>query len=523
VEAINRSKIWSVVLVNEEDLMKLKDELNEFKKFNESKISEIKIEEVKPEEKKDVDKKENDKSVENKNGLTEEKEMELKEKKIQNESNKKINKMKSSVKSKKIGFKLMLISMLLIPGLQVLFVVGCNTKYLIRKPFFIIISILIVLLLGTLIYGINTFLKNRSANKIRLKKWLRNILCIFMGLYVIGCMTLLLLLYGPSDRFRTWYITTGMQTMNHQYLVRWFYSEKQINEVMSKNYIKESGESTDKTLIDKEKPVKYNEYEKELLEHEEGEPYKIVTFEVNGAKAYIAAVFDPSKVKLEVTNKIGVIGEYVTKMMERNSALIGINAGGFVDTGNNLGESPTGITIKNKEIITNNEYGGTTSSGGIIGLTDDDVLVLLKNKTAQEAIDMGVRDAVSWGPFLIVNGVASEVSGNGGWGGGARSAIGQRKDGTILFLVVDSNAYRTTGAGMEDLVKIMQRYGAYNAANLDGGTSSVMDVKRQVAISEYGADCHDYFSQYACHINDPIDSQRIHQTRYIADAWIVVE
>lgn len=494
--------------MNEEDLMKLKDELNEFKEFNETKLEDNQVSETETKEKNKVESKEEKKD----------------ETKPENEKTKKdSNKTKLSSKKKKLGFKLALISMLLIPGLQVLFVVGCNTKYLIRKPFFIIISVLIVLLLGTLIYGINIFIKNRSANKRRLKKWLRIVLGIFMSLYVLGCITFILILYGPSEKFRTWYITTGMQTMNHQYLVRWFYNEKQINEVMSKNYIKESGESTDKNLIDKEKPVELNEYEKELLEHEEGEPYKIVTFEVNGAKAYIAAVFDPSKVKLEVTNKIGVIGEYVTKMMERNDALLGINAGGFVDAGNNLGESPTGITIKNKEIITNNEYGGTTSTGGIIGLTDDDVLVLLKNKTAQEAIDMGVRDAVSWGPFLIVNGVPSEVSGNGGWGGGARSAIGQRKDGTILFLVVDSNAYRTTGAGMEDLVTIMQRYGAYNAANLDGGTSSVMDVKRQTAISEYGADCHDYFSQYACHINDPIDSQHIHQTRYIADAWIVVE
>ena len=290
-----------------------------------------------------------------------------------------------------------------------------------------------------------------------------------------------------------------------------------------KNYIEESGESTDTSLIKNEGKVEYNEYEKELMEHEEGEPYKIINFEVNGAKAYLAAVYDPSKVKLEVTNQIGVLGEYVTRMAQRNNAILAINAGGFVDSGNNLGESPTGITIKNKEIITNNEYGTATSTGGLIGMTDDNVLVLLKNTTAEQALEMGVRDAVSWGPFLIVNGVASTVSGNGGWGGGARTAIGQRKDGTILFLVVDSNTYRTTGAGMEDLVQIMQRYGAYNAANMDGGTSSVMVVPRNVAINKYGSDCHDYFSTYACNINDPIDSEGIHQTRYIADAWIVVE
>ncbi len=427
------------------------------------------------------------------------------------------------VKKKKLGFKLILLNIFLIPVLQVLFIIGCNSDYLIRFPFLILIGILELFSIFFLIYGCNIFNKNKKSNKRRLKKWLKVLIYIFEIIYILGCISFIILLYGPSDKFRTWYITTGMNTMNHQYLVRWFYSEDQINEILSKNYIEESGESTDTSLIKNEGKVEYNEYEKELMEHEEGEPYKIINFEVNGAKAYLAAVYDPSKVKLEVTNQIGVLGEYVTRMAQRNNAILAINAGGFVDSGNNLGESPTGITIKNKEIITNNEYGTATSTGGLIGMTDDNVLVLLKNTTAEQALEMGVRDAVSWGPFLIVNGVASTVSGNGGWGGGARTAIGQRKDGTILFLVVDSNTYRTTGAGMEDLVQIMQRYGAYNAANMDGGTSSVMVVPRNVAINKYGSDCHDYFSTYACNINDPIDSEGIHQTRYIADAWIVVE
>ena len=426
-----------------------------------------------------------------------------------------------NAKKKKLGFKLILISSLLIPGLQVLFIIGCNSKYLIRFPFFILVIVLMFLFILLLIYGLKVFFNNKSSSKRRLKKWLKILMSIFMTFYIIGCIVFVVLLYGPSDRFRSWYVTTGMKTMHHQYLVRWFYNESQINEVMSKNYIKESGESTDKSLINIGQKEEYNEYEKEIMIHEKDEAYKIISFDVKGAPAYLAAIYDPSKVKLEVTEKIGVIGEYVTKMAERNNAILAINAGGFVDLGNNLGESPTGITIKNKEIITDN--GADLDTGGIIGMTDDNVLVLLKNTTAQEAIEMGVRDAVTWFPFLIVNGVPSGVSGNGGFGGGARTAIGQRKDGTILFLVVDSNSFRTTGAGMEDLVEIMKRYGAYNAANLDGGTSSVMAVTRKVAIDKYGADCHDYFTNYACPINDPIDATGTHQTRYVADAWIVVE
>lgn len=427
-------------------------------------------------------------------------------------------------KKKKLGFKLILFSLLLIPGLQVLFIVGCNSKYLLRLPFFIVVIVLLIAMVIQLIIGLKLFVENRDSNKRKLRKWLKVLFSIFMSIYVIGCTTLIVLLYGPSARFRTWLITTAMATMDHQYYCQIFFNNEQINSILSQNYILESGESTNTDLInqDSDEPIVYNEYEREIMMHEEGEPYKIVTFEVNGATAYLAAIYDPSKVELAVTQQIGVIGEYVTHMAERTGAIMAINAGGFIDQGNNLGESPTGITIVDKQIITNNEYGTATSTGGIIGMTDDNVLVLLKNATAEQAIEMGVRDAVSWGPFLIVNGVPSQVSGNGGWGGGARSAIGQRKDGTILFLVVESNSIRTTGAGMEDLVEIMQRYGAYNAANLDGGTSSVLAVPRDVAKNKYNASCHDYFTNYACPINDPIDATGTHQTRYVADAWIVM-
>ena len=56
------------------------------------------------------------------------------------------------------------------------------------------------------------------------------------------------------------------------------------------------------------------------------------------------------------------------------------------------------------------------------------------------------------------------------------------------------------GADMDDLIRIMQRYGAYNASALDGGTSSVMVENYKV-------------------INDPIDSTGAHKTRPIATAF----
>ena len=151
-------------------------------------------------------------------------------------------------------------------------------------------------------------------------------------------------------------------------------------------------------------------------------------------------------------------------------------------------------------------------------MTYDNKLVLIKQATAAKAKSMNVRDGVSWGPFLIVNGKKSFMKGNGGWGYAARTAIGQRSDGIILLLVVNSNSTRTKGADMVNLTEIMSNYGAVNAANLDGGTSSVMILPKKEAL-KYRSDCTDNY----CYINDPVDSSLRHKTRGIPTTIIITK
>ncbi len=427
-------------------------------------------------------------------------------------------------KKRGIGFKLILLSLLFIPVMQVLFIIGCNSNYLIKKPFFVLICIINVILFICLICGLKLYFEYKNASNRRLKKSVKKFLTVFMIIYVFGCVFFTLLLYGPSDKFKNWLVTTAMQTMNHQYYCKWFYSDKQIEEVLNNNYVEESGESTDTSLIHQEdeedKEITYeNEYEEAVLKREKGAKYKIIELNVNGCKGYLAVIYDPSKVRLAVTKNLGYSGQLVTKMAEDHNAILAINGGGFYDPGNNsAGGTPNGYTISYGKVVTNGEYGVNTQAGGLIGFTEDNVLVLLKNKTAKEAQAEGIRDAVTWGPFLIVNGKPSFIKGNGGWGYAARSAIGQRADGIVLLLAINSNSTRTKGADMVDLTEIMQNYGAINAANLDGGTSTVMVLPKAQA-QQYRPDCADNY----CYINDPIDGDLLHRTRAIADAWIVEE
>ncbi len=343
--------------------------------------------------------------------------------------------------------------------------------------------------------------KYSTSNKVKI------IFTYLFRLGILGIIILLFLLYGPYNGFRDWLITTAMTTMTHQYFATWFYNDEIINSVLDRNKVIETNETTDTSLIDTDSSYATsgnykNEYERQILERDpKNNDYKIINISGKGYSGYLVAVYDPSRIKTVVTAKLGSSGQYLTTMAENNDALIAINGGGFNDPNfNSTGGSPLGITVTNGKYVTTASYKG---SGGLMGFTEDDKFVLGK-MTVTEAKKMKIRDAVTFGPFLIVNGKSSEVLGNGGWGTAPRTAIGQRKDGIVLFLVVDGRTASKPGADMDDLIEIMENYGAYNAANLDGGTSSVLVVNNTI-------------------VNDPIDSTGAHKTRPISTGFIVTK
>ena len=404
--------------------------------------------------------------------------------------------------SKKKGIVLLFSSLFLIFTSLVFFIIGCNSTRLIsdiNKRLSLTILILSVILL---IYSIFLLIRFRYRRGFKKSKVI--IFSAFIGLYVVGCSSFLFILYGPIDNFRTWLITTAMMTMNHQHYCKWFYNDEVINEVLANNYVGRSEEDTNPNLVTFDEEVVYeNEYEKAVLKRDKDALYKIIEFEVNGCDAYLAVIYDASKIKVGVSKRIGVSGQYIYDMTREQNAVLAINGGGFYDPNyNSNGANPLGVTIADGKIITDIQY--DSMNGGIIGFDLENRLVLLRDASAKEAVAYGLRDAVTMGPFLIVNGKMADIKGNGGWGYGARSAIGQRKDGIVLMLVVDSNEFRTKGASIRDLAEIMQKYGAINAANLDGGTSSAMVVNNEL-------------------INDPINSALEHKTRGIPTIFKVVE
>ena len=350
--------------------------------------------------------------------------------------------------------------------------------------------------------------KIAKKEKVKMKTWQKIVVVIICVALTCGS-GLGFLLYGPYPNFREWLITTAMTTMRHQYLAKWFYSQKTIDAVLKNNYVKSVDEDTDLnaiTFVDysKSKGMYKNKYEKEILSHEDGEKYKLININSDGMRGYLVAIYDASKVKVGTATNLNVKGEMLTTIAKNNKAIVAMNASGFNDPGYmGNGSKPHGVVIQNGKVVSNN--GNVPVSGGVLGFTKDNKFIM-KKMTAQQALEKGIRDAVEFGPFLIVNGTPSFIKGNGGWGTAPRSAIGQRQDGIVLFLVMDGRDYAhgIDGVGMVELTEILMKYGAYNAANLDGGTSSGLVINNQL-------------------INKPVNGSGQKSTRAIPDAWIVTE
>lgn len=171
-------------------------------------------------------------------------------------------------------------------------------------------------------------------------------------------------------------------------------------------------------------------------------------------------------------------GENITQttsaIAEANDALFAIN-------GDYYGFRDTGIEIRNGVV-----YRDSPAREGLAFWLDGSVTVYDETTTsAQELLDSGVWNTVSFGPALVedgavVDGIESvEVDTNIGnhsiQGEQPRTAIGVIDDNHLVFVVVDGRSPgHSKGVTMTELAQIMIGLGATTAYNLDGGGSSTM-------------------------------------------------
>lgn len=372
--------------------------------------------------------------------------------------------------------------------------------------------------------------QQEPKKKSRLKKW---------GIRSLAALLVLVVLYLTAvysnipfiAKWRTIYIETAMSTMNHKWLATYFIPKSVIDEVMAKRQAEfdkqkdlQSAWGTETTEEETETEELENQEEKEFYEKywELDTPSVRNYFAANAsltAEGYgsimienldgslglktasddsllvldtknnlmvigvagnqfvgkLAIVKNPEQIELVKASSFGSMGEMVESIGQRSDALIAINGSAFVDPkGHGSGGTLNGVMLLDGQAY------GTAKNGywKMVGMKTDNRMYISNYYQTNDVSNY------KWGleffPALIIDG-QNVVDGTFGMGLQPRTAIGQSRNGDCMMLIVDGRqpGY-SVGCTVADCSKILERYGAYQAMNLDGGSSSVMWYRGQL-------------------------------------------
>ena len=174
---------------------------------------------------------------------------------------------------------------------------------------------------------------------------------------------------------------------------------------------------------------------------------------------------DPSRLSCAAAESWGTIGQRAGEIAAANNALVALTASGFEADG------PEGAWQTGASMCSGVTYGSHLKPGyKRLELRSDNRLYVAD---APDGFHPDCTDATEWTPALIVDGeivVSKEDHYNAR---NPRCCLGQSKDGTILMLCIEGRFLDSLGATAPECAEILARYGAYQAMNLDGGTSAI--------------------------------------------------
>lgn len=293
---------------------------------------------------------------------------------------------------------------------------------------------------------------------------------------------------GLSTTLQETWICTAMHTYTHQYLATWFFSDEKIAEVLAKHTVDDSqynSELPDENFnVEMEQMGASSPYvEMENMYITEG--YRelspgVYLKDVSGKSGasswvgYVMLIDDPRRIRIVDTPAQFDHGWTVMQMVESVGGVAGINGGGFNDGPNydSNGGSPAGILIEEGKLIS-----PSIDSTGVFNLIgfDSKGNFILRHTTAAWAMSNDIKNAVSFSPYIVVNGEGMIKNGTGGWGISPRTGIGQRKTGEVIFVVIDGRQVGySIGSDLDGLQTVMLQEQVWNGAMMDGGSSTAM-------------------------------------------------
>ncbi len=320
---------------------------------------------------------------------------------------------------------------------------------------------------------------SKNAKRTVLRVFLRFLLVLFttVALVVVGlCMVCSLIFNGPSPSARDVMTMSMLESSGMKWFPALFLGEEKVQQIQASvdvtlpNDISGSQQitiMTGNTVVTEE-----------WKDHPDG--IRIEYIKGDTYNAHIMLIRDPSSVYLATSTEnfsTSIPGTRINHQIVTEGALAAINAGAFYDDGTSnpiVGSVPQGLVVADGKVVWNS---GSAPEQGFVGFDENNVLIVAKSMTADKAMELKIRDGCEFGPVLLMDGDINEEAYNSNSGFNPRTAIGQRADGTVIFLCIDGRQAGSLGGSYADVIDIMVEYGAVNACNLDGGSSSVMLYK----------------------------------------------
>ena len=315
-------------------------------------------------------------------------------------------------------------------------------------------------------------LRKKLRHKRAMRFWDRLAGFIIVTVLVVGCACLGLeyvILKGPSPALRSMFISTMDETRRFRFIPQIFLTADELAAERS-TAAAETDLATNKELITvaaKEENKSADHTDAYGLVDEDSDGIIFQEVKGNGYKGYMIVILDPTRVFVGKPDSYGGVGLTLEQMVQKYGALGGINAGGFKDDGGGgLGGEPEGLTIVDGVAYSLDSH----TTEGFAGL-DRNGILHVGFYSYDDCVANDIVHAVSFGPILVSNGEPVEPPSSSV---NPRTAIGQRADGAIIMLVIDGRQVHSIGATYQDMMDLMLDYGAINAINMDGGSSTVM-------------------------------------------------
>ncbi|PJI09488.1 MULTISPECIES: phosphodiester glycosidase family protein [Clostridium] len=316
--------------------------------------------------------------------------------------------------------------------------------------------------------------KNHEGNrriKHRGKRKIFKVVLLFLAFEVIftGVTIVPYSLYGPFKNVRNTIVSTLMGTGAHKYMAHWFFSDSQIQAIL-----KETNKGTN---------VDYKQSKSDVIKINTDSDITRMQLDGDGKfTANVLIIKDPKRVKVGYASQIGYVGETTHEMAKRYRAVAAINGGYFSDTSPNqqsqaggVGAIPTSFVMSNGQLVYPKDSSkfDEVATNHVLTIDKDGNLGVGGSYSPNQLIRSGIKEAVITEPYVIKDGKNTIQSTTVG-GTQPRTAIGQREDKSIIFMVIDGRQGVKLGATIADVQYLMHKLDAVNAVCLDGGGSTAM-------------------------------------------------